>query len=612
MKKYLSVLLAIMMFMSSFAVTTNAANQATCNHVTSEDPAYLTIVNPTCTEGGYTLYHCVKGCGYKVKGNIKEALGHKFGEEEYDVLDAEAGTYTKVQKCTRNGCDEKLHELQNGNKVVYYLVNFVNDKFTADEDGYLKEEIDYALVANPEKYVEKELYSTYVKAGEEAFYEAEEPIRVKTKEFGAYSFIGWSKEKKDAKRNANLSLADCEELTNISASTVYYPVFEGRTDVAYDVTFYNTVENNSIEQLTNTQPVIHGGSPKYHNTATGEQYDDPKRADDLTNRYEFSGWATQRGEYSTLSTKDMLETPVYGNLNYYATYDAIPLNYTIEFRTEDGSDLLTYTVNEGEDNAETFTAVLENQHFGTNLLTENEAMAYINSEFCVPEKADDNTYFYTWTGKWLVLTESGSASVVVDLKDFSVDKKFIRYLTDEDGNKVFIGDTDEQVKVIRLVPQYERRLKVYAVDVEMIIPTSEDDAYYLGGAEISIVDKDGQAVANGFTNEYGKKRFYLNYNAPFTVTVATADGKYLGTSTITRLQKSLEGEDIEAQINKCPVQMGINPEYETHCSCIHHNSLLQPILVRVYNILYTFFNYKYVCCYDMYSTIGPLLDYAAD
>ena len=55
--------------------------------------------------------------------------------------------------------------------------------------------------------------------------------------------------------------------------------------------------------------------------------------------------------------------------------------------------------------------------------------------------------------------------------------------------------------------------------------------------------------------------------------------------------------------------MKLNPEYETHCSCIHHNALLQPIVVRLFNILYSFFNVKYVCCYDMYSTIGPLLDY---
>ena len=124
-----------------------------------------------------------------------------------------------------------------------------------------------------------------------------------------------------------------------------------------------------------------------------------------------------------------------------------------------------------------------------------------------------------------------------------------------------------------------------------------------------------QLVASGKTDANGKFRCRLNYQVPFTVTVATADGKYLGNAIISDLIKPLNDtgdENIEAEINKCRVDMQLKPEYETHCSCIHHNALLQPIFVRILNILYTFFNVKYVCCYDMASTIGPLLDYVDD
>ena len=39
-----------------------------------------TVVEPTCSEGGYTLHTCVK-CGGSYKDSYTDALGHEYGED---------------------------------------------------------------------------------------------------------------------------------------------------------------------------------------------------------------------------------------------------------------------------------------------------------------------------------------------------------------------------------------------------------------------------------------------------------------------------------------------------------------------------------------------------
>lgn len=605
MKRYLSLLLAVMMIVSSFAFNISAAD---CAHETSDNPDFVKVINPTCTEQGYTIKYCIK-CGQEVsRDNFKEALGHKYGEETFESNGK--GAYRKYWTCInkyRQGdktvvCGDKVIELEDGNEVVYYLVEFFNNKVVKTYDS----SIDYTILAG--EYKEVKLYETYVRAGTQAVYKGDRPSRIKTKNFGSYSFLGWT-EKTDLDTtidNNHTIKNECIDLYEINDNMKLYPVFEGKTD-KYEVTFYTTDDKNNLKQLTNPQPVEHGKTPIYHNEK-GELYDDPTKSTDLANSYVFNGWATKSNAKEGISTEVMLKTPIYGTVNYFATFKGIPLNYTIEFRGADGKNLLKYKV-DGEEK----DAIFNGQHFGSNLYSGDikDALSYIEGDETALEKKGDATYVYKWNGKWRALDENGNPGQLVNLHSFSVEKPYIRYAVDENGDKIYIDGTDEQKKVIRLVPEYERRLVVYAVDVEMLVPTSEDDNYYRAGAEITITDREGQLVGSGYTNEYGKKRFYLNNRAPFTVTIATSDGKYVGVANFSQLNKALNGdENDEAQLNHWRVQMALNPDYETHCKCIHHNAFLQPILVRIYNILYTFFNYKYVCCYDMYSTIGPLLEYA--
>jgi len=62
-----------------------------------------TVVEPTCTEKGYTLHKCE--CGDEYKDNETEALGHLFGEWKVTTPATEEKDGEETRACTRDNCD---------------------------------------------------------------------------------------------------------------------------------------------------------------------------------------------------------------------------------------------------------------------------------------------------------------------------------------------------------------------------------------------------------------------------------------------------------------------------------------------------------------------------
>ena len=62
-----------------------------------------TVIEPTCTEKGYTLHKCE--CGEEYKDNETEALGHLFGEWEVTTPATEEKDGEETRVCTRDNCD---------------------------------------------------------------------------------------------------------------------------------------------------------------------------------------------------------------------------------------------------------------------------------------------------------------------------------------------------------------------------------------------------------------------------------------------------------------------------------------------------------------------------
>ncbi len=621
MKRYLSFLLAIMMIVTSVAFSASAA--AVCDHVTATgDPTYYKEITPTCETDGYKIFYCTKcsnpSKGYMVevnRGDYTKSYGHVWGEDFYEPNDN--GAYRKYNLCTRTGCDAKAIELQDGKEVVYYLVSFYNNRVTASYD----ETIPYTKVAATYKDPVL-LYSTYVKEGTEAVYENKDtPVRGKTKSFAAYTFVGWTEDSElEASRQENLSGYKCADLSKINGNKSYYPVFVGETHnaggvITHDVVVYTVNKEGTVVPGTVKQEIIHGGSPKYSHE--GVLYDEPVMPEDLVNTYTFNGWSTKHNDNSGvpgIPRESKIENgnvilgienyPVYGNVNFYPTFIANPKDYTLEFYKDvtdsngEYNTLIEYTYGfDANGELDKRTASFDGVNLERDVISANEGIARLNTDKAAMNKASDDDYIYVWTGKWAVLSAENKVGRTVDLRYLKV---YASEIIEEDGKKI-----------IRLVPVYERVKQLYAVDIYMSIPQGEDSDYYRGEADVHVVANNGQLVASGKTNENGVFRCYLYNQRPFTVTVATQDEKYLGNATINFLQKVDANTDTEAYVNRCNVEMQLNPDYETHCTCIHHNALLQPIWVRVLNILHTLFGVKYVCCYDMYSTIGSLLIYTA-
>ena len=66
-----------------------------------------TVIEPTCTEKGYTLYKCtVDGCDYEIKKDEKNPLGHDMKEiSRTEATDGEPGKI--VYECQREGCSHQ-------------------------------------------------------------------------------------------------------------------------------------------------------------------------------------------------------------------------------------------------------------------------------------------------------------------------------------------------------------------------------------------------------------------------------------------------------------------------------------------------------------------------
>ncbi len=62
-----------------------------------------TVVEPTCTEKGYTLHKC--SCGDEYRDNETEALGHLFGEWKTITPATEEKDGEETRACTRENCD---------------------------------------------------------------------------------------------------------------------------------------------------------------------------------------------------------------------------------------------------------------------------------------------------------------------------------------------------------------------------------------------------------------------------------------------------------------------------------------------------------------------------
>lgn len=115
--------------------TIQPIDPGTCDHT----PEITSVIAPTCTAKGYTVYKCSL-CNYEWKDDYKEALGHNAGEPVVVraatcTVPAEYAVY-----CTRNGCGIELDRYENDGEFAEHIpdIGSIAKQPTCTETGILK------------------------------------------------------------------------------------------------------------------------------------------------------------------------------------------------------------------------------------------------------------------------------------------------------------------------------------------------------------------------------------------------------------------------------------------------------------------------------------------
>ncbi len=553
-KKYLMLFMALVVLMTVSVLTASAATEVYCSNCQKFYQVYASdVIEPTCTQEGYTEIKC-NVCNTVIgKADIVPAKGHEFKNSAYVSYD---GGYSKQFTCA---CNYTITEKDDNDETVkYYKVSFYNPMVAQAYDGNIR----YTNVVTERKVNNYEaslgdlsdsvlLAEIFVKEGTEAIYPyVLDPVCEKDVNYGRYDFIGWFDGYEMQSAEAVASTSNKISLKAVNSNMTVYAGFKG-VNMAYTVRFY---DYNGRALAT--------GKNVYHGKGVTYTLGTPTRTSDVKYRYEFHYW-----EYDG-SAIDL--TQIYGDVSLKAKYEAIEreYNFTYYYDAECTQPIYNKEIQVRDDNIRYGEAA-------TNGLA-------IDPQVLVKDPAGDKQYIYEWTGKWVLANRQ---NWVVSLEAVSV----------PDGTP----DTTDGSSEVRLIPQYVKKSKVYDLNVTVIYP--EDGNYHPEDVTIQVVDANGslvgadKAVKVPGTESTYEYTFLVNYSAQYTVS-ASATG-YLG--------QEVSNFRFDTPSN---VIITMEKVEAFSCGCICH-TFLKPIWVRILRLLHTLFGTEHVCCSDMYANIGNQLNY---
>ncbi|MBR5826262.1 MAG: hypothetical protein IKY78_04155 [Clostridia bacterium] len=610
MKKTLKKVLILFAIVTVIVTVCAFATSAAADCGAGNHTVYQIAHEPTCTDPGYIEYRCTM-CNtyYERSGSTAPALGHKYASDNY-VYEVEADGYKRGKVCTRTECAKTIYDTHiEGSEAkydIYYLIKVINpyvtETYCADVTyTYLADTYRQEIISDGKDedfgiwYIKKgeTLESYLVALGYKSYTDWMNTVdyyssvaRLKDKTYGAYDLVGWAYSVLESDKWSEADIINFAK-TKVTANDEIFAVFQGDETVTYRVQY----RDGNAAYLTTIFDVRHGKAarddiflPVYDDNGEFVRYDNTKleKADDIINYYEFSGWSPSR-------------EAVYDNIDIVAQYKAIPKEYEFVFYKWEGGKLVPSDV----------TAVVT---YGGQLVYKNaDGERLTDAELNELTSRDkDRSYIYSWDGGWQVLDRGlyiNPNSVTVPYYAQDITHK------GEDGYETII-----------LVPTHVKRQVIYKSYVTIKFDSSVtfegstkeyDTETYLNGLNVQITDADGQLVAKGTANlvpgtDYAILECSLYDSTSYTVTVTSVRGKYSGSTTLSRTN---------VYDNNAPIQISVGLTVDEDyisgqgCKCICHNSLFKPIWVKVLNILYNLFNVKYVCCDDMYVSLGDLLAY---
>ncbi len=497
------------------------------------------------------------------------------------------------------------------------------------------------------------LQTSYVKEGETATYVSKKPIRTKDMRYGEFRFIGWM-------LNKNLDLATTADIIKdsdknykitteaVHANAKYYAAWEG-----VNVTYKTIVYNSDGQQLLIAQNVKHGDSIDY-------PFSYPTRESETSVDYTFAGWeigtktaAGDKYDFYPVNEAHIKDIPIFSGDAIKAAHSTTARKYRIEFCDAQWNKQGVVDVAYNSDVTNKMEGIEYGNYSDETYLyeykgyweTEKGQKVYLEN-FTVPKgsidyndpiylKDDKGNYFLTTGGDKLEVEElhsyyynnAGYFNKDVITYVFPVNEKG-DYIVNSSGNAVCILVYDKGIQQIdlngnrtsfseadarnlrniKVKPAYVQRVRKYKATIVTNIPSTElvpED--YKSGLIVQVTNENGQLLASGITKN-NKCEIVVPKAEMYNITVVSPNEKYYA-------EKGIVWSIFKDMYDKTDIIMDLSlnkdysEEHQSRCRCICHNTFFRGVWVRVLNILYSLFKVKYVCCYDMYATIGDLLAY---
>ncbi len=593
------------------------------------------VLEPTCTQHGYTRTICTY-CNDAVvvaAKNFVDPTGHN--DEVAYVYNEDSKCYDRVCTCQNDVCvragydpvigvtidTESVHRVEKAEG--YYLVEYVNEYESPDKNSpdhaasYLAEHyvandsstwvlnctyedaetsglyvnktytsgeeatVNGAVAAPDAEYVDDNgTLKLYVKDGEEIpAYKGKLPIRGKDLTYGGYDFAGWAFDKIE------------------NGTKTYVATFTPDETVTVSGVFYNY--NGLVESNGKTIP--------YGTTICYGELPTPVRESDQVNKYTFLGWTLDKNDKKIYGIKE--EITLYYNTGIFAKFEETKNQYKVEFVDFYGKAFEVdgdYLVKEGVT-------------CGANLIDD---IAGISPEaFDVPR---DKKLAYTRDEKTWVIKKVNGKDVVthaeMNPRSFSLPGSVLVKNTETGVNETIVLGNGE---TITIAPKYNAYVVNYTFKVSIKAALFRDEDVYednnifksdiLDKFIIQVRDQNGvYVVQNGRTNGNGEFWFTSEYRDTLIITASMQNNKYYG-EHILDLESCETAADIERiEQNGIVILPAVTQEWLDglrSCDCICH-SILSPIVIRIYNIIYKIFGIEYVCCDDLFIVHGKVLSYA--
>ena len=367
-------------------------------------------------------------------------------------------------------------------------------------------------------------------------------------------------------------------------------------DITVSAAYYNF---NGVMLTQGKTDVYYGKTISFGGLTT------PERKADQKCRYEFIGWVldgVKVDETTKIYTIDE-EITLYYDSSLVAVYKEIPNEYTIKFVDYYGNS---------------FTALNDEKTVKYGESLEQYIKDIDPSEYVI--EGDKQFGFSRDERYWVIKAVNGmtvTSEVNVSPYRFNLPVD-VWVINDKTGlnERIVLEDGTK----LTIAPRYNLYNKTYRFTVS-IKPTHflDEDVYednsifktdILDKFRIQVTDQYGNYVANGMTDKNGQFTFSSTYKDNLIITAVTANMKYRGEYKLDLIYCNYE-DILKIEKNGIIIAPKVTQEWLDglrSCNCICH-SILSPLVIKIYNILYSLFGTKYVCCDDLFIVHGNVLGY---